>query len=510
MLRITRTENGMVKGLLGTDARITVFKGITYAADTSGKNRWRAPQPAENWEGVRECFEFSPITMQRVPGANPNAFYSKEWHVDPDVPMGEDSLTVNIWTSAKTGEEKMPVLVWIFGGGLNEGYSYEMEFDGEKMASRGVVVVTVGYRLNVFGFLAHPDLTAEAPDAPTNFGFLDQKAAMEWVKRNIENFGGDPDNITIAGQSAGGVSVLTHLCAKSAKGLFHKAIVQSSAGGSVLSLYPKSTFGRPVTLAEAEQIGKDFLENYLGVKTIEEARQLDAFFIRDKYAEMGRRLPRSVIDDRYVDKDIAGYLFDHELHDVPLLIGDTGDEFIAEAKGDTIEEIEAWAKDFYGEYAEQMLALWREEGGDDAEALKRASRLNGNQLSTILVAEELAAQGRDVYRYVFDPEIPGDDAGAFHSSDLWFSFETLMKCWRPFDGHHYDLARRMCNYWTNFMKTGNPNGLDADGTPMPEWKKYTSDSPCTMQLFDEISLCEEPLGKKERFIVDINLKAYRK
>ena len=466
MLRITKTENGMVKGLPGTDARITVFKGIPYAADTSGKNRWRAPQPAENWEGVRECYEFSPITMQKTPGEDPNAFYSKEWHVDPEVPMGEDSLTVNIWTNAKTGTEKMPVLVWIFGGGLNEGYSYEMEFDGERMASRGVVVVTVGYRLNVFGFLAHPDLTAEAPEAPTNFGFLDQKAAIEWVKRNIENFGGDPNNITIAGQSAGGVSVLTHLCAKSTKGLFQKAIVQSSAGGSVPSIYPKSTFGRPITLEEAEQLGIDFLENHLGVKTIEEARQLDPFYIRDKYLEMGRRLPRSVIDGKYVDKDIAGYLFANELHDVKLLIGDTGDEFFVEAQGETLEEIEAWAKEFYGEHAEQMLAFWREEGGDDVEAIKKAAKVNGNQVSTLVVAEEFASQGRDVYTYLFDPEIPGDDVGSFHSSDLWFSFETLMKCWRPFDGHHFDLARKMCNYWTNFMKTGNPNGPDADGTPM--------------------------------------------
>ena len=192
---------------------------------------------------------------------------------------------------------------------LNEGYSYEMEFDGENGLERVVVVM-----LDIDSTCSIPCSsrpTAEAPEARTTFGFR-SKAAIEWVKRNIENFGGDPSNITIAGQSAGGVSVLTHLCAKSTKGLFQKAIVQSSAGGSVPSIYPKSTFGRPITLEEAEQLGIDFLENHLGVKTIEEARQLDPFYIRDKYLEMGRRLPRSVIDGKYVDKDIAGYLFANE------------------------------------------------------------------------------------------------------------------------------------------------------------------------------------------------------
>ena len=169
MLRETITENGAVKGLPGTDARITVYRGIPYAAPPVGKNRWRAPQPAENWAGVRECFEFGPINMQRTPGENPDAFYSREWHVDPNVPMSEDSLYLNIWTPAKSTDEKLPVMIWIFGGGFQEGYSYEMEFDGERIASRGVILVSIGYRLNAFGFLSHPDLTREDPEHPTNF-----------------------------------------------------------------------------------------------------------------------------------------------------------------------------------------------------------------------------------------------------------------------------------------------------------------------------------------------------
>ncbi len=188
MLRETVIETGKVRGTPGIDARITVYKGIPYAAPAGGENRWRAPQPAEKWDGVRECFEFAPIAMQATPGKDPDAFYSKEWHVDPEVPMGEDCLAVNVWTNARTGKEKMPVYVWIHGGGLAEGFSQEMEFDGERIASRGVVLVSLNYRLNVFGFLAHPDLTAEAPDAPTNFGFLDQLAALKWVKKDFGTF----------------------------------------------------------------------------------------------------------------------------------------------------------------------------------------------------------------------------------------------------------------------------------------------------------------------------------
>jgi len=510
MLRITKTENGLVRGLPGTDARITVFKGIPYAADTSGKNRWRAPQPAENWEGVRDCFEFAPITMQKTPGVNPEAFYAKEWHVDPEIPMGENSLAVNIWTNAKSADEKKPVLVWIFGGALVEGYAHEMEFDGERIASRDVVLVSISYRLNVFGFLCHPEITAEAPDAPANFGFLDQQAALAWVQRNIKNFGGDPDNVTIFGQSAGGVSVFTQMCAPGSRGLFHKAIAQSCAGACAPAQYPRATFTKGTPLKEAETYGVRFFEEVLGVKTLEEARALDAFYIRDRMIETGFDCPRNVVDNKFLEKNLCDYLFEGGIADMPFIHGDTGDEFISGAKGDTLEEIEAWARSKYFEHADEVLAEWRSVAGDDVEAIKKVSRLSENWIATNFIAEEYARRGNDVYSYVFDPEMPGDDAGAFHSSELWFTFETLMKCWRPFDGHHYDLARRMCNYWTNFAKYGDPNGLDHDGTPMPKWEKYDPNAPRRIQLFDEISMQTEPQGKVERMLTDFNLEHYRK
>ena len=299
MLRETVIESGKVRGTAGIDARITVYKGIPYAASTAGENRWRAPQPVEKWEGVRECYEFAPIAMQTTPGKDPNAFYSKEWHVEPEIAMGEDCLAVNVWTPARSADEKLPVYFWIHGGGLAEGYGHEMEFDGERIASRGVVMVSFTYRLNVFGFMAHPELTAEDPDAPTNFGFLDQLAALKWVRRNIAAFGGDPDRITIGGQSSGGVSVYKFLCSPLTRGLFRGAIIQSSAGGSCVSRVPRSFFTPDLTMAQAEELGVAFLEK-LGVSSIAEARKLDGRYILDKYLEGSKIWPQP-IDNRFVE-----------------------------------------------------------------------------------------------------------------------------------------------------------------------------------------------------------------
>ncbi|MBR5070282.1 MAG: carboxylesterase family protein, partial [Oscillospiraceae bacterium] len=322
-LRQTRTENGEVRGFPGTNARITVYKGIPFAADTGYENRWRAPQPAKDWEGVRDCYEFGPIPMQRIPGRDPNAFYAKEWHVDPEVPMGEDCLRVNIWTPAHTKDDKLPVMIWIFGGGLMEGYPHEMEFDGERIASRGVILASIGYRLNVFGQLCHPELTATQPEAPANFCFLDQAYGIAWVKRNIANFGGDPENITIFGQSAGGASVLTHMCASQSEGLFQKCIVESfnpiNPGIPKTGSFPAHTF------EDVEAQGVKFFD-MLGVKTLEEARKLDAQFIMDTYNKSGLFIG-NVTDPVYNKGNIADELLANKFHDVQFIIGNTVDEF---------------------------------------------------------------------------------------------------------------------------------------------------------------------------------------
>ena len=223
MLKIVKTENGLVRGLPGNNTRISVFKGIPFAQPPVGSNRWKAPQPCKDWDGIYDAYKFAPISMQDQPGIGTD-IYCREWHVDPDIEINEDCLYLNIWTNAKNADEKLPVLVWFFGGGFQWGYTAEMEFNGENLAKKGIVVVSVNYRLGAFGFLAHPELFKEAPEAPANFGLLDQQAGLKWVIRNIAAFGGDPDNITIAGQSAGGGSVLNHLTAKSSIGLYQRFI----------------------------------------------------------------------------------------------------------------------------------------------------------------------------------------------------------------------------------------------------------------------------------------------
>ena len=297
MIRKASVTGGTVVGIPAADPRVTAFKGIPFAAPPVGENRWRAPQPVVPWEGERKCFTFAPISMQHIPGLDLNNIYSREWNVDPTIPMSEDCLYLNVWTPAKSADERLPVFVWFFGGGLREGNTSEMEFDGERIARRGIVVVTVNYRVAVFGFLAHPELTARQPDAPSNFGHLDQLTGIRWARENIAAFGGDPDNITIGGQSAGGGSVCAQLTSPLTEGLFRKAVIMS---GITASMFP-NPIRNPHPFSEDEATGVRFFE-HLGVKTLDEARALDAVYIRDKCNEFetlhlhlrhlgGRRVP---------------------------------------------------------------------------------------------------------------------------------------------------------------------------------------------------------------------------
>lgn len=477
MIRMAKTENGMVRGIEAADPRITAFKGIPFAAPPVGENRWRAPQPCPDWEGVLDACRFAPIAVQDTPGIGDN-LYNREWHVDPDIPMDEDCLYLNIWTGAKSADEKLPVVVWYYGGALQWGYPAEMEFDGERIARRGVVVVTVNYRINVFGFLAHPEITASQPDAPANFGSLDQQAGLKWVIRNIAAFGGDPNNITIAGQSAGGGSVMSQMTCPDNFGLFQKAIVQSAM---IRSPYSEDAIGIPSSLEQAEKNGEEFFE-FLGVKTLKEARELDAFYIRDKYAEYAQTHPRmfTVVDNRFCIGDPLVLFMQNKHANVPIMAGNTSDEFPSSIHAGSKEELTQKAKEIFGEYADEFLSF---EEAYRQEADGEYAKANGIECTVKTLFKQNRENGNltDCYYYRFDADIPGwDNPGNFHSVELWFFFETLAKCWRPFVGKHYDLARQMCNYWCNFVKTGNPNGKDADGTDMPEWLPYTDEAPCEM------------------------------
>lgn len=438
----TTIKSGKVQGVMGGNHRIAVYKGIPYADTTAGKNRFRAPQPVKPWDGVRVCDTFSEIAMQKDPPAGlPFAdFFTKEFNKVPYT-CGDDCLKLNVWTPALTTEDKLPVMFWIHGGGLGSGFGHETEFDGEGLCKEGVVVVTINYRLNYFGFFAHPDLSKESPDGISgNYGMLDQIEALKWVQENIAAFGGDPDNVTIFGQSAGGGSVVSHLCTDYTDGLFHKAIIQSGTFG--IMSYAMST-----TLEDAQNWGIKACEE-LG-KTVEELREMPLEELYDAFDEVSRKIgpvPRQTIDG-VLYKEAPGQAFlNGHIKNVPIMTGAVEGD-----RGLGLRVTEEWMK----EITDGDITIL----GDGAIACKQ---------------EE---DGRiPAYVFFFDAFIPGGDefhfvpdGQSYHSAELWYVFGTLNRCWRPFDGSHYDLSNKVMKYWTNFAKTGNPNG---DG--LPEWRPSTA------------------------------------
>lgn len=450
MLRCAVTENGKVSGLPADDPRVTVFRGIPFAAPPVGENRWRAPQRAENWDGVRKCHEFAPICMQDRPAVGDD-IYCREFHVDPDIPISEDSLYLNIWTDAKSADEKKPVLLWIYGGAFQWGYTAEMEFNGERIARHGIVVVSAAYRLGVFGFLAHPDLTAQDGRHPSNFGLLDQQAALSWVYRNIAAFGGDPGNITLAGQSAGGASVSYAMGFSGNSEMIRKATVFS---GFIRNPFGFDGIIQPKTIEESEENGKDFIA-CLGCSSVDEARTVGAETVRDAYFEYAKDHPRFVpcIDHEYVKNDPYVMFLNGSMPDIPIFTGYTKDEFT-----------ESVPKNADTDPSKIRARIFEKSG-------RRMINIIENSVRLIADAHDKYDKKAPMYVYRFAPSVPGwDDPGVFHSCDLWFFFETLQKCWRPFDGRHYDLAKRMCDSWCNFLKTGDPNGEGYDGRMLPEWK----------------------------------------
>ena len=374
-----------------------------------------------------------------------------------------------------------------------------MEFDGERLARRGLVVVTVNYRLNAFGFLAHPEISAAQPDFPANFGYLDQRFGTMWVKRNIAAFGGDPGNITIGGQSSGGGSVMAQVASPLNKGLFQKAIV---ASGLELMPYKPGIFGAQATLAEQEQKGVEFFE-LLGVKTLAEARALPAAFIRDKLVENKLRFPACT--DGVMCTAPSNELFLRgEVNSMPMLFGHTSSEIPLAPRAKTVAEFVSAARAQFGPDADEFLKLCASPSGSVLEMRHKAETTHIG-FSIRRFAREKARRGDAVpmWYWVFGPEIPGwDDPGTFHSSDLWFWFENLAKCWWPFVGKHYDLARQMCNYWANFIRSGDPNGPDADGTDMPEWRPFTEAEPWRMLMGEKPTPQRSPASPVMQFLLE--------
>ena len=443
---ILTIEGGQIQGVRLDDAPgVTVFRGIPYAAPPIGENRWRAPQSVVPWEGVRICDKFGhpPFQAAHYPGG-----YTTEWGYGDEAPYSEDCLYLNVWTKAPgQTERKLPVAVWIFGGGLREGWSSEPEFDGKAWAGKDVVLVSFNYRVGPFGFFAHPALSAEDPEHATgNWGTLDQIEVLKWVQRNIAQFGGDPDNVMLFGQSAGARSVKFLSASPLTKGLYNKAVIMSGSGlmdprKPAQPMFP----GGPVlpaqtqaTLAEAEQSIKA-VADWAGLTDLTKLRAASTetvFAMNNLYTSATGK--RSVLSASPISPYIDGYVMpetfdeaciDGTLADIPYMIGYTLNDA--------------------GNMAEQIIdfCLNREEKGGMAWAYQ--------------FARPLPTDGRE--------NVP---QGAFHSCDLWYVFKSMEHCWRPWTPGDWDLSERMLTAWTNFAKYADPNGPDGC-----EWEPYTAEQP---------------------------------
>ncbi len=492
MLREVKTENGRVRGISAADPRIISFKGIPFAAPPVGDLRWRAPRPAANWDGVRNCYMFAPIAMQKIPDFNPDDPKTNEWNLSCDTSMSEDCLYLNVWTPAKSADEKLPVMLWIHGGAFNYGATSECQFDGERIARRGLVVVSISYRLGLFAWLAHPDMKPTEPNGPKgNFGFLDQMQGMQWVQKNIAAFGGDPDNVTVFGQSAGAGSILAHLVSHRSRGLYHKAIVMSGGGIRECNSVPNNT------RAQQEDIGVKFQE-FLGYTSYGDMKSIDAETLLQKGVEFGKQpgAPKfpfmHYTDGWFLEKDWTEAQLENDRNMVPIMAGHTTNDFRWPPFGvKDMATLKAYAEKSFGDRTNEYLKLIDFDKGDYEASMKKVC-IPMQELGSANWMEYNARMGNaPIYGYTFDGDMPGDDQGAFHAADLWFVFETLAKSWRPFTAKHYDLARKICNYWTNFAKTGNPNGIDTDGRPQPEWKPYTLDNPYEIYFGDTIRMRDE-------------------
>ena len=466
-----RTDSGTVEGSTGASSQIRVFEGIPFAAPPVGKLRWQPPQPVLAWKGVRKADVFGSRCMQ-------GAIFSDMVFRDPG--PSEDCLYLNVWTPAKKASAKLPVMVWIYGGGFQAGAASEPRQDGENLAKKGVVVVSLNYRLGIFGFFVHPDLTKESPHhASGNYGLMDQTAALAWVQKNIAAFGGDPGNVTIFGESAGSMSVSAQMASPLAKALFHRAIGES---GAMFPLVPS-----PTSLDKGEQSGVDFAKS-IGVSNLEDLRAKPAQdLLKAALAAKEFRFWPNVDGYFYAQDPAAIYATGQQAH-IPLLAGWNADEQSAAGffgkDPMTKEAYEAKIRHLYGDLAGEVLKFFP---ADSEEQMKESARdLASDQFIAYStwkwLDQQLATGDSPVYRYHFEqapPSAQGEhNRGAFHSADIKYVFETLDSEKLPWTEADRKTSDLMATYWTNFAKTGDPNSAG-----LPKWERYDkSDGYSVMHL----------------------------
>jgi para-nitrobenzyl esterase len=421
-------EGGKVVGVMTPTKGTVAYKGIPFAAPPVGDLRWKEPQAVVPWEGTKVANKYGAAAKQVT--WDPESFYGKEWRASGSVPFEEDCLYLNIWTpAAGQTDKKLPVAMWIHGGGFREGFAFEPEMDGgEEWAARGVILVSVTYRLGVLGFFSHPLLSAESPHGVSgNYGLLDQIAALKWINKNIRQFGGDPNNITVFGQSAGAGSVQALCASPLSRHLISHAI--SMSGGGL------SKFRLASTDFDTVQMANKDLMDYCKKTTLKEMRALSFDELLKMSNDYAAATKKPIFFAPVVDHYVSDGPFDEEaragkIADIPYMFGYTANDLFDMTKA-----------------IEDFCALRAEKSSKPA------------------------------YAYLFARQLPGDSSGAFHSADLWYVFHSFRYSWRPFTTGDNALSRQMVDYWTNFAKFGNPNGAEEGN-----WTPYTAQDPKFMEL----------------------------
>ncbi|WP_186758598.1 carboxylesterase/lipase family protein [Echinicola salinicaeni] len=454
---------------------ITVFKGVPFAQPPVGALRWKAPQPPVSWEGIREATSYAPSPYQ--PG-------------NPASGKSEDCLYLNIWTPANSPEDNLPVMVWIYGGGFSFGTTADPVTTGKHLAQKGVVVVSIAYRVGQLGFLAHPELSAENPNGVSgNYGLLDQIAGLKWIKKNIKAFGGNPDKVTIFGESAGGISV-SMLCASPlANGLFQGAISQS--GGSFGPTRPQTFPGENMkSLDQAEIDGKAYTEK-AGASSLEALRELSAAKLP---LGMGLGGAWPIVDGHVITENQYHSYQKGEYNDVPVLIGYNSDEGLSFTRERSPEEFIKNTKTRYGRFADELLKVYPVGENHIPKSARDLNRDAAFGWHTWAWANLQSKTGNsNVYLYYFDqhPEYPKDSPryghGSPHGQDVAYVFQTLDKVGAGNNASDITLSNKMAAYWTNFAKHGDPNGHGLE-----KWPVFNHANPKVMYLTDPLQVGPVP------------------
>lgn len=493
-----KTTNGIVEGTGKQKSGVRMFKGIPYAQPPVGNLRWNAPQPAKTWTGIHEATKFGPRCMQQP------VFSDMVFRSDG---MSEDCLYLNVWTPANNNKAKLPVLVYFYGGGFIAGDGSELRYDGESMAAKGIVVVTMSYRLGVYGFLAHKELTKESSNkASGNYGLLDQAAALRWVVQNIAAFGGDPKKITIAGESAGSFSVSAQMASPLSKNLIRGAIGES---GSVLSF---NLAPRIVPLDQAEQKGKEFADS-LNADSLQKLRALTTEQIQEATKNPWKWQFPMTVDGHFFTESPSKTYSEGKQAKVPLLVGWNSEESgWRSVLGNTEPTPENYAKAVktrFGDKADEILKLYP--ANTREQVIESATDLAGDQFisfSTWKWADiHSKTGGKPVFRYYYaHPRPPMKDAkanstppfGAVHSAEIEYAMGNLptnqVFAWTAED---YKVSNLMQNFFANFIKTGNPNGKD-----LPNWKSLTTAEPIYFMRIDKNSGSEVEKNRARYLFLD--------